>query len=145
MPPLDSWEIISLDSEAADNAEKEASEVEQLRMTVSRFEEERKLMLDEISQLKEMLMREVNQAEIDKKSNMTIINDFKTIRQRLDTQLHAAKAELNDLKVRICFCVKVSEPRILRFDKRWRHLYYFPDISFEGCPKLTIHLSFMPF
>lgn len=98
MHPLD-WDIITLDSEAADNAEKEASEVEQLRQTVARFEEERKLMLDEISQLKDMLMREVNQAEIDKKSNMTIINDFKSIRQRLDTQLHAAKAELDDLKV----------------------------------------------
>ncbi|XP_018572727.1 rab GTPase-activating protein 1-like isoform X2 [Anoplophora glabripennis] len=101
-------EFIAL-KEAADNAEKEASEVEQLRLTVARSEEERKLMIDEISQLKEMLMREVNQAEIDKKSNMTIINDFKTIRQRLDTQLHAANAELNDLKFKILNCETCSK------------------------------------
>ncbi|KAJ8945811.1 hypothetical protein NQ314_009033, partial [Rhamnusium bicolor] len=90
--------------EAADHAEKEASEVEQLRLTVARYEEERKLMLDEISQLKDMLKREVNQAEVEKKTSMTIINDYKQIRQRLDTQLHTLKAELEDIKVQVSNC-----------------------------------------
>lgn len=98
---IESWEIINLDSEAADNAEKEASEVEQLRQTVARYEEERKLMYDEITQLKEMLKREVNQAETEKKNNMTIISDYQLIRQKLESQLQMAKAELEDLKVRM--------------------------------------------
>lgn len=88
-----------LDSEAADNAESEANEVQQLRLTLSRYEEERKLMLDEIAQLKDMLKREVEQAEKDKKNNATIINDYKLVRQRLDTQLHAVRTELENLKV----------------------------------------------
>lgn len=97
--PLDSWEIVNLDSEAADNAEKEASEVEQLRQTVAQYEEERKLMFDEISQLKDMLKREVSQAEIEKKNNLTIINDYQLIRQKLESQLQMARTELEDLKV----------------------------------------------
>lgn len=97
--PLDSWDIIMLDSEAADNAEVEASELEQLRVTVSRYEEERQLMLNEIAQLKDMLKREVAQAETDKENNTSIINEFKLVRQRLDSQLNAARAELDLLKV----------------------------------------------
>lgn len=97
--PLDSWEIINLDSEAVDKAEKEAREVEQLRMTVTRYEEERKLMMDEISQLKEMLKREVSQAETEKSSNTAVINDYVLRRQKLDAQLHSVKAELEDLQV----------------------------------------------
>lgn len=106
LPPLDDWEIIMLDSEAQDNAESEANEVQQLRLTLGRYDEERKLLLDEISQLKEMLKREVDQAENDKKNNMTIINDYKLVRQRLDTQLHVVWTKLDDLKVYIdCFII----------------------------------------
>ncbi|KAG5896484.1 hypothetical protein JTB14_005864 [Gonioctena quinquepunctata] len=94
--------------EAADNKEKEASEVEQLRADVERYEEERKLMMDEITQLKEMLKREVNQAELDKKNNTTIINDYQAIRQRLDSQLHTRKTELDNLKTIISNCEKCS-------------------------------------
>lgn len=100
LPPLDGWEIIILDSEAADNAESEANEVQQMRITLSRYEEERKLMMDEITQLKEMLKREVEQAEKDKKNSAAIINDYKLVRQRLDSQLHAVRTELDNLKVR---------------------------------------------
>lgn len=98
--PPDSWIIINLDSEAADQAENEASEGERLRLTVARYEEERKLMLDEIVQLKNMLKREVQQAEEEKKNSITIINDYKLVRQQLDAQLHATKAELEQLKVK---------------------------------------------
>ncbi|KAJ3641745.1 hypothetical protein Zmor_028224 [Zophobas morio] len=94
--------------EAADNAESEANEVQQLRLTLSRYEEERKLMLDEIAQLKDMLKREVEQAEKDKKNNATIINDYKLVRQRLDTQLHAVRTELENLKFKISNCEKCS-------------------------------------
>jgi hypothetical protein len=104
----DGWEIIMLDSEAADNAESEANEVQQLRVTLARNEEERKLMLDEIVQLKEMLKREVDQAEMEKKNNATIINDYKLIRQRLDSQLHAVRTELAHLKFKMSGCEKCS-------------------------------------
>lgn len=97
--PLDSWEIINLDSEAVDKAGKEAREVEQLKLSVARYEEERKLMLDEISQLKDMLKREVGQAEVEKNNSITLINDYMLIRQKLDAQLHSVRAELEDLKV----------------------------------------------
>lgn len=100
MPPLDSWDIIMLDSEAAQKEETKATELEQLQMSVTRYEEERKLMLDEISQLKEMLKREVNQAETEKKNNSSIINEYQLVRQRLDSQLNAARAELDLLKVK---------------------------------------------
>lgn len=99
MRPVDSWDIIMLDSEAADSAEREASEVEQLRITVTRLEEERRLMLDENAQLKEMLKREVAKADINDKKNANIINDYKLVRQRLEGQLLATRAELDALKV----------------------------------------------
>lgn len=88
-----------LDTEAADNAESEASEMEQMRLTIQRYDEERKLMMDEIVQLKEMLKREVNQSELEKNKNTSIINDYKVIRQRLETQLHTVRNELETIKV----------------------------------------------
>lgn len=98
--PLDSWEIINLDSAAVDNAEKEAREVEQLRVSVTRYEEERKLMIDEISQLKEMLKREVAQAETDKTNSSILINDYTLIKQKLEAQLQSIKHEFEGLKVK---------------------------------------------
>lgn len=103
MPTLDSWDIIMLDSEAADHAESEASEVEQLRATVTRYEEEHRLMSDEIAQLKDMLKREVAQAESDKKTNMTITSGYKQIKEKLEGQLHSVRSELDTLKVSRCF------------------------------------------
>lgn len=88
-----------LDSEAADNAESKASEVEQLRATIARYEDEHRLMTDEITQLKEMLKREVGQAEAEKKTNLAVINDYKLIKQRLEGQLKGAQGELQDLRV----------------------------------------------
>lgn len=97
--PLDSWEIINLDSEAVDKAEREATEVEQLRMTLMRYEEERKLMVDEISQLKEMLKREVCQAEMEKNDSTAVINEYMLTKQKLEAQLRSVRYEFEDLKV----------------------------------------------
>ncbi|XP_023018201.1 GTPase activating protein and centrosome-associated isoform X3 [Leptinotarsa decemlineata] len=94
--------------EAAFNAEKEANEVEQLRADIARYEEERKLMMDEITQLKDMLKREVNQAEVDKRNNMTIITDYQMIRQRLESQLQVRKTELDNLKSLVSRCERCS-------------------------------------
>lgn len=90
-----------LDSEAADNAECKATEVEQLRATIARYDEEHRLMTDEIAQLKEMLKREVSQAEVEKRINIAVINDYKLIRQKLEGQLKTLKLEMQTLKV--CF------------------------------------------
>ncbi|XP_017786664.1 PREDICTED: rab GTPase-activating protein 1-like [Nicrophorus vespilloides] len=99
----DGWDIIMLDSEA-EIMQNEASEVEQLRLVVSRQDDERKMMMDEIAQLKEMLKREVTQAEDDMKLKTAIIDDYKLVRQRLDSQLNAVKAELDLLKSKITKC-----------------------------------------
>lgn len=96
-----------LDSEAADNAESEASEVEQLRMTVARLEEERKLMMDENVQLKEMLKKEVFKAEANDNQNAKTINEYKLVRQRLDSQLMSTRAEFDTVKVSILFVKSV--------------------------------------
>lgn len=101
MHSTDSWDIINLDSEAADNEETTASEVVQLQMIIQRYEEEKRLMLDEITQLKEILKREVSLAEAEKKNEQNIINEYKIVRQKLDSQLNAANTKLDLLKVRL--------------------------------------------
>lgn len=75
------------------------NELNQLRLTLQRYDEERKLLLDEITQLKEILKREVNQSENETKNNLLIINDYKSIRQTLDARLCDVENELDDIKV----------------------------------------------
>ncbi|KAK9751670.1 Phosphotyrosine interaction domain (PTB/PID) [Popillia japonica] len=86
-------------NEAADNEESNASEVVQLQMTIQRYEEEKRLMLDEIVQLKEILKREVSAAESERKSSQNVINEYKVVRQRLDSQLNAANVKLDLIKM----------------------------------------------
>lgn len=84
--------------------ETQASEVEQLRLVVTRQDDERKMMLDEICQLKEMFKREVEQAESVQRENAASIADYKLIRHRLDSQLSAVTAELDLLKSQVSKC-----------------------------------------
>lgn len=100
---IDSWVVVN--TEAQDNADNFSDEVETLRSAVARHEEERKLLRDEITQLKEMLKREVVQADAESKRNTAIIADYKRICQRLDDQLSTAKTALNELRVNIIQCV----------------------------------------
>ncbi|GJQ88093.1 hypothetical protein Trydic_g13105 [Trypoxylus dichotomus] len=100
-------EFIAL-KEAADNEESNATELVHLQMTIQRYEEEKRLMLDEIAQLKEILKREVSLAEAEKKSCQNIINEYKIVRQRLDTQLSASNAKLDLLKEKISSCENCS-------------------------------------
>ncbi|XP_065169560.1 rab GTPase-activating protein 1-like isoform X2 [Atheta coriaria] len=88
----------------ADSMETQASEVEQLRLVVTRQDDERKMMLDEICQLKEMFKREVEQAESVQRENAASIADYKLIRHRLDSQLSAVTAELDLLKSQVSKC-----------------------------------------
>ncbi|KAL1490600.1 hypothetical protein ABEB36_013266 [Hypothenemus hampei] len=105
----DDWEIISSDSEAQDREEREASEMEKLKMIVQRLEEEKVFMTDEISQLKDMLKREADQADLEKKNHVQMVEDYKIVRQRLDTQLHAVRQELDSLKEKISNCADCSQ------------------------------------
>lgn len=88
----DSWVVVN--TEAQDNADSYTDEVESLRA-------ERRLLHDEIAQLKDMLKREVAQAEADARRNTSIIADYKKICQRMDDQLSETKKALNLLRV-IC-------------------------------------------
>ncbi|XP_030757026.1 rab GTPase-activating protein 1-like isoform X2 [Sitophilus oryzae] len=104
----DGWEIISSDSEAQYRKEREASEVEKLQVTVQRLEEEKKLLLDEITQLKEILKREVDGADQEKRNNAQVVNDYKLVRQRLDMQLSVARQELETLMIKMSSCPDCS-------------------------------------
>lgn len=94
---IESWVVVN--TEAQDNAESYTDEVESLRAAIVRYEDERRLLRDEIVQLKDMLKREVAQAEADTRRNTTIIADYKKICQRLDDQLADTKMSLNALRV----------------------------------------------
>lgn len=78
-------------------------------MTVQRMDEERKLHCDEISQLKEMLKREVTKADADNKRNEKIISDYKQICQRLDLEQGHLKTELASLKKQMRDCEKCCQ------------------------------------
>lgn len=93
----DSWVVVNI--EAQDNADNYTDEVESLRAAIVRYEEERRLLRDEIAQLKEMLKREVAQAEADSRRNTSIIADYKKICQRMDDQLADTKKALDSLRV----------------------------------------------
>lgn len=98
-------EFIAL-KEAQDSAETYTNEVESLRATVARQDEERKLLRDEVTQLKEMLKREVAKADAESKRNQLIITDYKQICARLDEQFNTTKQTLNDLRAIVANCEK---------------------------------------
>lgn len=94
--------------EAQYRKEREASEVEKLQVTVQRLEEEKKLLMDEITQLKEILKREVDGADQEKRNNAQVVNDYKLVRQRLDMQLSVARQELETLMIKMSSCPDCS-------------------------------------
>ncbi|XP_066246737.1 rab GTPase-activating protein 1-like isoform X2 [Euwallacea similis] len=105
----DDWEIISSDSEAQDRQESEVNELEKLQLTVQRLEEDKKLMVEEISHLKDMLKREVDDADREKKNHIQTVNEYKMVRQRLDMQLNVARQELENIKDKISKCQECSK------------------------------------
>lgn len=111
-PIIESWDIVVVNTEAQDSADTYTDEVETLRAAVARHDEERKLMRDEITQLKEMLKREVTKADSESRRNQKIIADYKNICARLDEQLSGAKLSLNDLRVREIIQSFIQENKI---------------------------------
>ncbi|KAK9874669.1 hypothetical protein WA026_005490 [Henosepilachna vigintioctopunctata] len=90
------------------NSAEEANELEQVKAVMANQDEEITLLRNEIAQLKEMLKREVNQAENDKKTNMTVMNDYEAARRQIYGKLQAVKEELDSLKSNVSKCEKCS-------------------------------------
>lgn len=69
----------SYDIEAQENADEYSNEVEQLRGTVARNEEEKQRLEAELAQVKEMLQREVARAEAESRRSNIIIAEYKQV------------------------------------------------------------------
>ncbi|XP_060525757.1 rab GTPase-activating protein 1-like isoform X2 [Cylas formicarius] len=104
----DGWVLISSGTEAAERQEKEAGEAEKLKALVARMDEEKGLMMSEIARLKEILKREVDEADDAKRKSERAIADYKTVRQRLDAQLQVARRDLLSLKAKVAECPTCS-------------------------------------
>lgn len=65
--------------EAQENADEYSNEVEQLRGTVARNEEEKQRLEAELIQVKEMLQREVARADAESRRSNIIIAEYKQV------------------------------------------------------------------
>lgn len=66
-------------TEAQENADEYSNEVEQLRGTVARNEEEKQRLEAELVQVKEMLQREVARADAESRRSNIIIAEYKQV------------------------------------------------------------------
>ncbi|XP_031840690.1 GTPase activating protein and centrosome-associated isoform X2 [Nomia melanderi] len=92
--------------EAQENADEYSNEVEQLRGTVARNEEEKQRLEAELVQVKEMLQREVARADAENRQSNVIIAEYKQICQRLEDNYNAAKSTLSVLRSMASKCEK---------------------------------------
>ncbi|KAK9306336.1 hypothetical protein QLX08_003024 [Tetragonisca angustula] len=92
--------------EAQENADEYSNEVEQLRGTVARNEEEKQRLEAELAQVKEMLQREVARADAESRRSNIIIAEYKQICQRLEDDYNAAKTTLSELRAKVSKCDK---------------------------------------
>lgn len=76
------------DIEAQENADEYSNEVEQLRGTVARNEEEKQRLEAELVQVKEMLQREVARADLESRRNNVIIAEYKQVDRGRRLLLH---------------------------------------------------------
>ncbi|XP_015433686.1 PREDICTED: rab GTPase-activating protein 1-like isoform X2 [Dufourea novaeangliae] len=90
--------------EAQENADEYSNEVEQLRGTVARNEEEKQRLEAELVQVKEMLQREVARADAENRRSNVIIAEYKQICQRLEDNYNAAKTSLSVLRSTVSKC-----------------------------------------
>lgn len=71
--------VFILRTEAQENADEYSNEVEQLRGTVARNEEEKQRLEAELLQIKEMLQREVARADAESRRSNVIIAEYKQV------------------------------------------------------------------
>lgn len=71
--------VFILHTEAQENADEYSNEVEQLRGTVARNEEEKQRLEAELLQIKEMLQREVARADAESRRSNVIIAEYKQV------------------------------------------------------------------
>lgn len=69
----------AVSAEAQENADDYSNEVEQLRGTVARNEEEKQRLEVELLQIKEMLQREVARADAESRRSNVIITEYKQV------------------------------------------------------------------
>jgi len=74
--------------EAQENADEYSNEVEQLRGTVARNEEEKQRLEAELLQIKDMLQREVARADAESRRSNVIIAEYKQVYKELQKYLH---------------------------------------------------------
>ncbi|XP_046669635.1 rab GTPase-activating protein 1-like isoform X3 [Homalodisca vitripennis] len=85
------------------------NEVERLKTNLQRTEDEKKRLEEELSKVKEILKKEVQKAENDSNRHISIISEYKQICQRLDCEQLAAKAALDQLKVKVAGCERCRD------------------------------------
>ncbi|XP_020707378.2 rab GTPase-activating protein 1-like isoform X3 [Athalia rosae] len=105
---LKKYEAEFMTLKAQENADEYSNEVEQLRGTVARSEEEKQRLETELGQVKEMLQREVAKACTESRRSGVIIAEYKQICQRLEEDHNAAKLALNELHSKVSKCEQCS-------------------------------------
>ncbi|XP_066994265.2 rab GTPase-activating protein 1 isoform X4 [Anabrus simplex] len=95
--------------EAQDSADQYTNELENLKTTLVRTEEEKRRLEEETTRVKEMLKREVEKAENESNRNTAIITEYKQICQRLDDEQVAAKTALKELRMQLKNCSRCCE------------------------------------
>lgn len=89
--------------EAQENADEYSNEVEQLRGTVARNEEEKQRLEAELLQIKEMLQREVARADAESRRSNVIIAEYKQV---LVKHYYIPHNTISS------FCIELQETRI---------------------------------
>ncbi|BES92829.1 Kinesin protein [Nesidiocoris tenuis] len=90
--------------EAQESADQFGNELERLKNELMRSDEDKKRLEEQLTQIKDMLKREVQKAESDNQKNSAIISGYKEVCQRLDAEHQAAKASLDQLMIVIKGC-----------------------------------------
>ncbi|XP_073988097.1 rab GTPase-activating protein 1-like [Rhodnius prolixus] len=101
-------EFIEL-KEAQESADHYSNELEKMKSELTRSEEEKKRLEEQLTQVKDMLKREVQKAENDNVKNAAIINGYKEVCQRLDREQQSSRASLNHLLGVISGCGRCSK------------------------------------
>lgn len=124
--------------EAQDNADNYTNEMERLKTVLERSEEEKKRLEDELSQVKNMLKREVDRAESDARRNSAIISEYKQICARLDKETSNMKARLLDLRNEVSKCDTCKKSlKDIEFLEEKKNKENIENLNKEKDPQLT--------
>lgn len=141
---MSKWELFTLRVEAQENADEYSNEVEQLRGTVARNEEEKQRLEAELLQIKEMLQREVARADAESRRNNVIIAEYKQVYKRYYIADDSVSS-ITESYVRICTCFRsVNVWRTITMLRRQRWASYGCVISDLTSIALTFYRTQIP-